>query len=114
MNDQQRRDRNIAVFRAMLKACGEKDFATGCDFLTEDVRCDWPYLPIPDMSPVMVGRETIRSFFSAGQQPFAGLNYSIEQIYALLDADTLIADYSSHSRHLASGLAYNNNYLGIM
>lgn len=109
----ERRDRNIEVFKAMLEACGRKDFDRGLYWLTEDVYCDWPYRPIPDMDEVMTGRETLKRFFIEGQKPFAGLNYRIDAIYELVDPDVLIAEYSSDSRHLATGVPYRNCYLGI-
>ena len=109
----EKRRRNSEIFEAMLEACGRKDFDTGLNWLTEDVYCDWPYLPIRDMQEVMVGRETLRHFFVEGQKPFAGLNYHIDAIYELVDPDILVAEYSSESRHLATGVPYRNRYLGI-
>jgi ketosteroid isomerase-like protein len=113
MNDAIRRAQNIDTLQSMLQACGVKDFATGLGYLTEDVYCDWPYKPIEDMPESMVGRETIRQFFEQGQAPMAGLNYSIQSIYELLAPDMLIAEYSSASRHLETGVPYGNQYLGI-
>ena len=37
-----------------------------------------------------------------------------DQVFELLDPQTLIAEYRSDSRHLASGLPYRNSYLGIL
>jgi ketosteroid isomerase-like protein len=98
---------------AMLEACGVKDFATGLDYLTDDVFCDWPYKPIEAMPESMVGRDTLRRFFEEGQAPMSGLNYGIQAIYELLDPDMLIAEYDSHAHHLESGVPYHNKYLGI-
>lgn len=113
MNDAVRRAQNIGTFKAMLQACGVKDFATGLDYLTEDVYCDWPYKPIEAMPESMVGRETLRQFFEEGQAPLSGLNYGIQAIYELLDPDVLIAEYDSNARHLETGVPYRNKYLGI-
>lgn len=114
MTDPELRALNRAVFLRMLDALGRKDWDTGFACMTEDVCCDWPYLPIPDMAHSLVGRETVRSFFDAGQAPFAGLNYLVDAIHDLVDPATLIAEYRSDSRHLASGLPYRNAYLGIL
>lgn len=113
MTDEQKRERNKATLKAMLQACGVKDFDKGMSYLTEDVYCDWPYLPIPDMPDTMVGRDTLHKFFVEGQADFAGLSYEIQNIFDMLDPDLLIAEYDSHSRHLESGIPYNNKYLGI-
>ena len=32
----------------MLEALGRKDWDAGLACMTEDVLCDWPYLPIPE------------------------------------------------------------------
>ncbi len=98
----------------MLEALGRKDWDAGFACMTDDVLCDWPYLPIPEMSHEMRGRDTIREFFRIGQEPFAGLNYRIEQIHEQLDPSMLIAEYSSDSQHIASGIPYRNKYLGIL
>lgn len=113
VRDDDRREQNFRVLKAMLEACGTKDFDTGLQWLTEDVYCDWPYRPIPEMPDVMEGRETIRDFFVAGQAEFAGLNYRLMEVFRLLDPDMLIAEYASDSYHLASGVPYRNQYLGI-
>lgn len=114
MNVSQIRDRNRAVFLNMMDALGRKDWDAGFACMTEDVFCDWPYLPVPDMPQEMIGRETVRRFFDEGQKPFAGLNYTINRIFDLVDPDTLIAEYRSDSRHEESGLPYRNVYLGIL
>jgi uncharacterized protein len=114
MDAQQQRDRNRAIFIRMLDALGRKDWDTGFACMSEDVLCDWPYLPIADMPHEMRGRERIREFFSVGQQPFAGLNYRVDQIYEQLDPALLIAEYHSDSRHIPSGQPYSNRYLGIL
>ncbi len=54
------RDRNRACFERMLEALGRKDWDVGFACMSEDVLCDWPYLPIPEMCHEMRGRDTIR------------------------------------------------------
>ena len=104
MDHAARRERNKTVFLAMLEALGRKDWDTGFGLMTADVLCDWPYKPIPAMDAEMRGRDTIRAFFAFGQDAFEGLNYRIDAIHELLDPDSIIAEYRSDSRHLASGL----------
>jgi len=114
MDSRQQRDRNREIFIRMLDALGRKDWDAGFACMSEDVLCDWPYLPIAEMAHEMRGRERIREFFSVGQEPFAGLNYRIDRIYEQLDPTLLIAEYRSDSRHLPSGQEYRNQYLGIL
>jgi len=114
MNDDERRAANTATFRTMLDALGRKDWKSGFALMTEDVVCDWPYKPIPEMPWEMTGREVVRTFFADGQAPFDGLNYHIDRIYDLVDPDQLIAEYRSDSRHRESGIPYRNAYLGIL
>lgn len=114
MNVNERRAANTAIFRTMLDALGRKDWESGFALMTEDVVCDWPYKPIPEMLWEMTGREAVRSFFAEGQAPFDGLNYRIDRIYDLVDPDQLIAEYRSDSRHRESGIPYRNAYLGIL
>ena len=114
MHDNDLRTSHHQVFRSMLEALGRKDWDAGFALMTEDVLCDWPYKPIPDMPSEMQGRDTIREFFANGQEPFDGLNYQIDRIYELLDPDLLIAEYRSDSRHRDSGIPYRNAYLGIL
>jgi len=97
-----------------MEALGRKDWDAGFACMTEDVHCDWPYLPIPDMPEAITGSARVRAFFDEGQKPMAGLDYVIDQIYETLDPDLLIAEYHSRSRHLASGVPYSNRYLGIL
>jgi len=112
--NQQLRERNRAVFLQMMNALGRKDWDAGFACMSEDVYCDWPYRPVPDMDEVMIGRDVVRAFFDAGQAAQAGLNYRIDQIYDLVDPEALIAEYHSDSRHLATGVPYSNRYLGIL
>lgn len=114
MSDDARRAANIATFRTMLDALGRKDWDHGFALMSDDVVCDWPYKPIPEMPWEMTGREVVRTFFAEGQMPFDGLNYRIDRIYELVDPDQLIAEYRSDSRHRDSGIPYRNAYLGIL
>jgi len=82
--------------------------------LAADVRCDWPYPPTPPGPEELIGRETVRAFFEGRMSAFAPYGYTIEHIYDLVDPDTLIAEYLSHTRVLADAHPYENRYLGIV
>ena len=73
---QQLRERNRAVFLQMMNALGRKDWDAGFACMTEDVYCDWPYRPIPDMDEAMIGRDVVRAFFDAGQAYLKGESMS--------------------------------------
>ncbi len=110
----ERRRRNRALFEDMLGNLGNAQFEAACALLAEDVRCDWPYPPTPQGPDELVGRATVLAFFKAGMSAFAPYRYTIEQIYDLVDPDTLIAEYSSHTRVLADSRPYENRYIGIV
>ena len=108
-----RRAANRALMTEMLRRLGAQEWAPACALLTDDVLCDWPYRPVPEMPPELRGRETLREFFQTGMSGFEPNRYQLTQVYELLDPDALIAEYHSSSRLLASGAPYQNFYLGI-
>jgi uncharacterized protein len=110
----ERRRRNRTLFEEMLRRLGSAQFEAACALLAEDVRCDWPYPPTPQGPEELVGRQAVRAFFEGGMSAFAPYRYTIERIYDLVDPDTLIAEYSSHTQVLADGQPYENRYLGII
>jgi ketosteroid isomerase-like protein len=109
----ERRAANRALLHEMLRRLGAQEWAAACALLSDDVHCDWPYRPVPEMPFEMRGRETLRAFFQRGMSDFAPYRYQVTQVYELLDPDSLIAEYRSDSRLLATGAPYRNAYLGI-
>src|SRR5690606_34913625 len=90
-----RRQGNIQLFRTMLGHLGRKEFEQAGTFLAEDIYCDWPFLPVPEMPEVIVGRQPILEFFRAGMQDFDPYDYRISAIHEMKDPDQLIAEYWS-------------------
>ena len=101
------------IFETMVTALGNKDFDLMESLLTEDVVCDWPYLPIADMDGRMVGAKTFRDFCEAGMRDFDPYRHKITAFYDLVEPDALIAEYHSNSVYHPNGKPYSNRYLGI-
>lgn len=113
MNTDELRQHNIKLFETMLGHLGRKEFDDVARYLTDDVYCDWPFLPIPDMPEVMIGSQKILEFFREGMKDFSGYNYRITAIYEMKDPSQLIAEYYSDSVYYPTNRPYSNRYLGI-
>lgn len=107
------RKANIAIMTEALRRLGNQDFEGACALLAEDVLCDWPYPPTPDVPHSIRGRDAMRSFFSGGMLAFEPYRYEITEIFELVDPTRLVAEYRSDSRYKPSGAPYRNQYLGI-
>jgi ketosteroid isomerase-like protein len=82
--------------------------------LREDFVQEYPYTPMPDAPGRIDGRDSFLAFCRPGMTAFEPYRYTIEAIYELIDPDVVIVEYSSHSRVLADGALYSNQYLGIL
>ena len=107
------REANRATMTELLRRLGTQDFAGACALLTEDVVCDWPYLPTPSTPRELRGRSTMEAFFRGGMSAFEPYRYEITRVLDLLDPQQLVAEYRSNSRLLATGAPYRNQYLGL-
>ena len=105
---------NIDLFKTMLAHLGRAEFKQATDMLAEDVYCDWPYIPAPGLAESITGRQQVHDFFAGGMSDFEPYKYTITAIYELLDANTLIAEYLSDSKHLTTGEPYGNKYVAIV
>lgn len=104
---------NRDLFVAMLTALGRKDFDTVENCLAEDVVFEWPF-PVMDGFPAEHrGARWFRQAMEASWRDFADYAYEIEMIHDLAQEDSLIAEYSSHSRYLPTGQPYSNRYISI-
>lgn len=107
------RSENRAVMTEALRRLGNAEFGPACELLTEDVLCDWPYLPMRGLSHEIRGRTAMRDFFAGGMSAFDPYRYEITTVYELVDPKRLIAEYRSNSRLRATNTPYQNFYLGI-
>ena len=104
---------NRDVFLRMLNALGSKDFDNFEDCLDRDLLCQWPYVVMEGFPTEMHGARRLREALEVSFKQFAPYAYRIIEIHPLEDPDRLIAEYTSHSRHLPSGKPYSNRYVGI-
>lgn len=108
------RKRHIDIFTTMLAHLGEQRYAECGQYLSPDIYADWPYIPAPGCPEHIVGREPLLAFFEGGMAGFEPYRYRIIAIHELLDANKLIAEYSSHSHFLSNGKPYSNRYCSIL
>jgi len=101
------------IFNRLVTALGAKDFDTVEALLTADVVCEWPYLPMTGMAPVMHGNRTFREFCEQGMAQFDPYRHKITAYYDLIEPDALIAEYFSDTVFHPTGARYSNHYLGI-
>ena len=102
------------LFTAVLDAIGSKDFDRLESLLTDDVLCEWPYRPLPDMAETMVGNRAFRAFCEDGMRPFDPYRHTATAFYDLVEPDALIAEYYSDTVYHPNGRRYSNRYLGIV
>jgi len=114
MSDADRRARNRELTVELLRRLGEADFDGTAAMLRDDFVQEYPYLPMPDAASRIEGRDRFIEFCRPGMTAFEPYRYSIEAIYDLIDPGVVIVEYTSHSRVLADGAAYSNQYLGIL
>ncbi|MFS2068313.1 nuclear transport factor 2 family protein [Pseudomonas sp. CT11-2] len=112
-SDQAVRDKNKALFVRMLGHLGRKEFDEFEACLAPDLLQEWPYRPVPNMPSTLVGNRALRTLIERGMAPFDPYAYEIESIHDLLEPNTLIAEYSSHSFYHPTSRPYSNTYLSI-
>lgn len=105
---------NRDLFVTMLTALGRKDFDEVEHCLAEDIQLEWPY-PVMDGFPVEHrGARWFLDALQASWRDFDDYAYRIEVIHDLAEDDQLIAEYSSHSRYVPTGLPYSNRYISVL
>jgi ketosteroid isomerase-like protein len=115
IDDQQRREQNIELFKKAIYHLGRQEFDLCVSHLSEDVVCEWPYVPRPDLPDTLVGRNNVRAMFQQMEDlEYDPYNYQFDDIHELLDPNTLIAEYHAESRHRPSGKPYANRYISIL
>jgi len=107
-------DTNRAIFERMLAALGRKDYDAFQTCLAPEIICQWPYRVIEGFPTELVGARRLREALETSLKVFTPYNYKIVAVHALARADGLIAEYTSHSTYLPRGVAYSNQYVGIV
>ncbi len=105
---------NRDLFIKMLTALGAKDFDTFEACLAEDVLLEWPF-PVMEGYPLeQRGARWFREMLEVSWRDFDPYAYRIEAIHDIAAEDSLVAEYSSHSRFLPTGAPYSNRYVSIV
>jgi ketosteroid isomerase-like protein len=107
------RDANIATFHSVLQLMGTSQFAAACELMTEDVRCEWPYPPIPGLTE-RVGRTVMRDMFSARMGRMENFDFTVLATYELVEPDALVVEYESNTRRRDTGIPYGNRYIAVV
>jgi ketosteroid isomerase-like protein len=114
VNENPRRNRNRGNAVELLRRLGEADFEGTAAMLRADFVQEYPYTPMPDAPSRIEGRDEFIAFCRPGMTAFEPYRYTIEAVYDLVEPDTVIVEYSSHSAVLADGAPYSNQYVGIL
>ena len=105
---------NRALFLKMLNALGTKDFDTFQACLADDVLLEWPF-PVMEGFPAEArGARWFRDSLEASWADFAPYAYRVVAIHDMADPNALVAEYTSHSTYLPTGLPYENGYVSIV
>ncbi|OCC23427.1 hypothetical protein MB02_12495 [Croceicoccus estronivorus] len=105
---------NHDLFVEMLTALGRKDYDTFKAALAPDVLLEWPYPPMEDFPTKQRGARWFRDVLEASWADFDPYNYRIETIHDLAAPDSLIAEYTSHSRFIPTNAPYSNRYIAVV
>ena len=109
----ERRERNRATVAEVIRRLGEADFDGCAALLADGFVQEYPYRPTPDGPERIEGVEAAMAFMRPGMSAFEPYRYTIEATYDLVDPDTVIAEYTSHSRLLRDGTPYSNRYIAV-
>ncbi len=102
------------LFKEMVTAFGRKEFDLFETYFIADAVFEWPYLPVPDFPPRMVGVHAFRLATERGMADFDPYRHRVTQFYDMIEPDLLIAEYESDTIYHPTGRPYANKYLGIV
>ena len=105
---------NRDLFVHMLNALGQKDYDTFEAALAADVLLEWPYPPMEGFPIEQRGARWFRDMLEVSWADFEPYNYRISAIHDLAAADSLIAEYTSHSRFIPTDKPYSNRYIAVV
>ena len=104
---------NSARATEILRRLGTFDFDGVREMLSRAFVQEYPYRPTPESPDRIDGPERFLEFCRAGMTAFAPYAFRIDALYETTDARVVIAEYSSHTRLLATDAPYSNSYLGV-
>jgi ketosteroid isomerase-like protein len=97
----------------ILRRLGNFDFEGPREMLSPAFVQEYPYLPTPDSPNRIDGPEPFIAFCRNGMTAFEPYAFRVSALYETTDPTTVIAEYSSHSRLLATNAPYSNRYIGV-
>ena len=98
----------------ILRRLGAFDFDGVLEMLSPAFVQEYPYRPTPDSPSRIEGAEPFITFCRKGMSAFEPYAFRISALYETTEPTTVIVEYSSHSRLLASGVPYSNRYIGVL
>jgi ketosteroid isomerase-like protein len=104
---------NADRVREVLRRLGEADFDGTGELLADDFVQEYPYVPMVGAPARIEGVEPFLDFVRPGMTAFEPYRYTIEELFETTDPAVVVAEYTSHSRLLASGAPYSNRYIGV-
>lgn len=99
--------------REIIRRLGAFDFDGMAAMLSPAFVQEYPYPPTPDAPARIEGVDAFLAFCRPGMTAFAPYAFTIEALYETTDPRTVLAEYSSHTRLLHSGVPYGNTYVGV-
>ena len=97
----------------ILRRLGTFDFDGVRDMLSPAFVQEYPYRPTAESPDRIDGIEPFLEFCRAGMTAFAPYAFRVDALYETTDARIVIAEYSSHTRFLATDAPYSNAYVGV-
>ena len=104
---------NADRVREVLRRLGEADFDGTGELLADDFVQEYPYVPMAGAPARIDGVQPFLDFCRPGMTAFEPYRYTIEELFETTDPAVVIAEYSSHSRLLATNAPYSNRYIGV-
>ena len=104
---------NTARVVEVLRRLGSADFDGTGELLAPDFVQEYPFPPTPEVPERIEGAAPFLAFVRAGMGSFDPYAYRVVSLWQTDVADTVICEYTSHTRLVATGTPYSNRYLGI-
>jgi uncharacterized protein len=102
-----------ALVEEVLRRLGRADFDGTAELLAPDFVQEYPYPPTPEVPERIEGAAPFLAFVQAGMGAFDPYAYRVVAMYPTTDPTTVLCEYTSHTRLVATGTPYSNRYLGI-
>jgi ketosteroid isomerase-like protein len=97
----------------VLRRLGSADFDGTAELLDPAFVQEYPYPPTPEVPHRIEGRAPFLEFVRGGMSSFDPYRYRVVDLWQTTDDDTVVCEYTSHTRLLATGTPYSNHYLGV-